>query len=121
MKIRRPAFSQWGLIAAIAVIAMLIGLIFTGSCPCGHSSREKKTRVVLKTLQGMLEEFEVRGGRTSLLNDQYASLGNQEMMPKGAVADDGTQPSSQLSAALQPAPTMISRQAMTISIQIRSK
>jgi type II secretory pathway pseudopilin PulG len=76
------------ILAAVAIIAILVGLLYKGAKYVGASSRARSTQVTLKTLENLLTEFETRGGRMEILNDQYSGQGGQEIMPQGPVVDD---------------------------------
>jgi prepilin-type N-terminal cleavage/methylation domain-containing protein len=91
---KRRGFTLVEVLTTIGIIAVLAGLLFLGAKHIGASMREKRTRVVLKTLQSMLTEFESRGGHMEVINNQYAVTLNDpttdqiETMPQGVVADD---------------------------------
>ncbi len=96
---RRSAFTLVEILAAVAIIAILAGLLYLGASQMGRAARERKTQVLLKSLEGMLADFESSGGRMEILTDQYNGQGNREAMPAGPVADDF----AYSNGALQPA------------------
>jgi hypothetical protein len=95
------------ILAAIAIIAILIGLLYVGAKYIGASSRGRKTQVLLKNLEGMLVEFQSRGGRMEILTDPYngggsnPTTGNRETMPHGSVEGELAYSNAQLTPALK--------------------
>jgi prepilin-type N-terminal cleavage/methylation domain-containing protein len=96
---RRSAFTLVEILATLAIIAILVGLLYLGAKHIGQSARDRSTQVTLKTLEGLLADYEASGGRMEILTDQYNGQGNLEVMPAGGVSDD----LAYSNAALQPA------------------
>lgn len=99
---RRSGFTLVEILATIAIIAILAGLLYLGAKHVGQSARSRSTQVTLKNLEGMLADFESSGGRMEILTDQYSGLGNRETMPVGPVVDDFANSNASLNGANGP-------------------
>lgn len=101
MRHKRRGFTLVEIMTAVAIIAILAGMLFLGAKHISASARAKKTLVLLKNLENMLTEFESRGGRMDNLTGQYNKppFNGQEIMPKGVVADDSAYSNTDLNAA----------------------
>jgi len=102
VKRKRQGFTLVEILAAVAIIAILVGLLFLGAKRVGASARNRKTQVTLKTLQGLLADFEAGGGRMDMITNLYSGNANQEIMPQGVVADDFAASNPSLTAANGP-------------------
>jgi prepilin-type N-terminal cleavage/methylation domain-containing protein len=82
VKQKKRGFTLVEILTTVAIIAILVGLLFLGAKHVGASARAKRTEVTLKSLQGMLTEFESRGGRMDFINKLYPNAPDlQETMP----------------------------------------
>ena len=81
------------MLTAIGVIALLISMLVIGINFVSARAKADRTRTMLQNLRSMLNEFEVKGGRTLMIDDKYLSNADwrviqREVAPAGKL-DEG--------------------------------
>lgn len=98
---KQSGFSGRAFFSAAAILAISFVILIVVGNPCAPStSPEKKTQVLLRNLQGMLNDYELHE-QTTAIAGIYADLRNVEIMPHGRVTADETNPNRQLDSAMK--------------------